>query len=369
MNEYHGERLKVARLLLGLTQEQTSSVTGVSQAAISSLEHGVWSLAGEVAARLAAGLELPVEFFAVLPGVVAPSGLNFRKLAGSAVRATSQLAAQYGEAARIAESLLDRAQHPATALPVIDGYAAPQTIEEVAADLRSTMALKVDEPIRNLTRAVERLGVAVMPLQGLDTRWTGHDGVSGPWSRFAVVGSVQSDHGDRNRFSLAHEIGHLVLHSKRRGDSDRARETEAMRFAGALLLPEPTAAHEISESLSLNGYVRLKAKFGVSIAALVRRGFDLDLISQRRYRSLNVQMSSKGWRKAEPVEVGIERPALAWKLLTKLYSVGDPYDRFAPDIGAASRLLRVWIPERENTAPTGGRGRRLATVTPIRRAS
>lgn len=67
-----------------------------------------------------------------------------------------------------------------------------------------------------------------------------------------------------------------------------------MRFAGAFLYPAAVARADISETVSLNGCVRLKAKWGTSIQLLIRRSSDLDLISPARYRSLSIQVSSRG---------------------------------------------------------------------------
>lgn len=89
-----------------------------------------------------------------------------------------------------------------------------------------------------------------------------------------------------------------------------------MRFAGAFLFPKHAALQELSATLNLNGYARIKAKWGLSIQALVRRALDLGIVSRERYRSLMVQISGQV-RTQKPVKVGIEKPAMMWTLLTR----------------------------------------------------
>ena len=64
----------------------------------------------------------------------------------------------------------------------------------------------------------------------------------------------------------------------------------------------------IAPDFTLESYARLKAKWGVSIQALVRRARDLAIIDYNRYRSLMIQISSRGWRKNEPVHIPVEMP-------------------------------------------------------------
>ena len=73
-------------------------------------------------------------------------------------------------------------------------------------------------------------------------------------------------------------------------------EGEANRFAAALLVPKDRAETDISERLSLMGFARLKATWGVSIQTLIMRGSTLGLIGEVRKRSLFVQLSQQGWR-------------------------------------------------------------------------
>ena len=83
---------------------------------------------------------------------------------------------------------------------------------------------------------------------------------------------------DRARFSLAHELGHLVMHECPLGDVER----EADRFAAELLMPAREIGPEFPSSISLKTLVPLKARWRISIRALVYRACNLGLISKQR---------------------------------------------------------------------------------------
>ena len=111
--------------------------------------------------------------------------------------------------------------------------------------------------------------------------------------------------GDRFRFSLAHELGHMILHSI--PDDETKIEDQAHRFAAAFLMPSA----EIKPYLvapKLSSLARVKAFWKVSIKALIKRAHDLHLITDNQYRWLNVQYS-KAFKTGEPIPVERERPS------------------------------------------------------------
>ena len=112
------------------------------------------------------------------------------------------------------------------------------------------------------------------------------------WGDFTGAG------GDRQRFTLAHEICHLVLHSRRRHVKNP--EAEANRFAAALLVPRNRAEEMFAEEVTLGDLRQMKVRWGISIQALIMRAANLALMDEKRKASLFKQLSSRGWRKNEP---------------------------------------------------------------------
>ena len=99
-------------------------------------------------------------------------------------------------------------------------------------------------------RSAERAGAAVAPLVrlGMDhPAFDGHSGMSRSTPKSTLVMYTPSTAGDRQRFTVAHELGHLKLHLARTVSDERACEKEAHRFAGAFLYPRQAAEHDIPE--------------------------------------------------------------------------------------------------------------------------
>lgn len=345
-----GERLRVLRELLGLTQADLAEAAGVSQAWVSSVETGSRTATEDGLAAIAEATGTPASFFYARPSSVPLDSLRFRKLASASQKTTNRIHAFYGESFRVTEDLLKSEKYPPPPLP----YATRSEItlddvEEFATATRESLRLAPDKPIPHLTRALERTGIAVSPiaLPDLDGEKqpvaTGHFGVS-YWAGIgepALIGYFPGQQGDRDRFTLAHELGHCVLHTFR--PRPEYAETEANRFATALLVPRQRVLEDISDSLQLRDYARLKATWGVSIQALIMRGCDLGVVSEMRKRSLFVQLSAKGWRKSEPVKVGQEEPLLLWTLLTRRFGP-RPYIPAAEKLAIHPAVLRSIAP-------------------------
>jgi Zn-dependent peptidase ImmA (M78 family) len=117
--------------------------------------------------------------------------------------------------------------------------------------------------------------------------------------------------GERQRMTTAHEIGHLILHSTPTPDA----EDEADRFAAAFLMPEDDIRSDLCPPLNFGKLAELKARWKVSMQALVVRAKKLGLISAYVYGDLFRQFGARGWRKHEPLPIHRETPGLLEDLL------------------------------------------------------
>lgn len=115
---------------------------------------------------------------------------------------------------------------------------------------------------------------------------------------------------DRCRFSIAHELGHLMMDC--RTVSPKEEEKLANRFAGAFLVPSEVAKQELGEKrkrLDIEELKLLKTKHGLSMLGWVHRAYDLDIIDKGHFNTLYKLFVSRGWRKTEPsAYVGHETP-------------------------------------------------------------
>ncbi|WP_228032310.1 ImmA/IrrE family metallo-endopeptidase [Mycolicibacterium sp. P9-22] len=343
-----GARLIDLRELLQLTQKDLAGMSGIPQSTISDVERGDREPTTAVLATICAAVRMPLSFFEFPGAPTDPAAVHFRKMAGAGVKATRSALRYFEELQRITDRLMESSDRPLIRLRPVEGQVTGADIEQIAAEARDELGVPHTQPVRHVMRSVERAGTAIAPLVRLGLEhpaFDGHSGMSRLTSRSALVMYTPTTAGDRQRFTVAHELGHLKLHVSREVSDERTREKEAHRFAGAFLYPRTIAENDISESLSLNGYARIKARWGVAIQALIQRGRDLRLISPDRHRSLMIQVSSRGWRKNEPVEVGVEQPILLWRLLSSKYGE-SPYMAASFDFGIAPELLELWIPNR-----------------------
>lgn len=325
----HGDRVRQARELRDLTQTELGFRLGVDQSTIALIESGLRQPSAGVVAGISLQTGFPVSFFRQGPPPQFSLGsLLFRAQRSTSARQRMQ-ALRYGEiifesSARLAERLIATTH---LRLPRLD---TGETPERAAQLTRSAFGLGPDRPVPHLTNLVERSGVVVL---ALPTRLPKRDAFSG-WTESApvtpFVALSKGVPGDRMRYSLAHELGHLVMHSTLKG-SVEAVEREANRFAAEFLMPGDGIRQEVLAPVTLTTLAELKPRWGAAMQALALRARDLGIITTGQCAYLFRQMAMRGWRTNEPVRLVPEKPRAFRKMAELLY--GDPIDisRLAAD--------------------------------------
>jgi len=196
-----------------------------------------------------------------------------------------------------------------------------QDAEEAANSLRKHWHLG-DQPIESVTTAIEDSGGIVVESGSDEDAFDGLSGWVNEKVPVVVVSGAVSD--DRRRFSLAHELGHLCMDVY--DAHARAEEKLAHRFAAAFLVTASTARRELGERrrhVDLRELAMLKQKHGLSMQAWILRAADLSIIDESHARTLFTEMSSRGWRRVEPVEYeGQERPQKLRQLTVRALAEG-----------------------------------------------
>lgn len=346
-----GGRLVVLRELFGLRLADLSETLEVGAPFLSRVEQGHKQLPADVMLRAAAMYELPLTFFTIATPQIDDAVQTFKKTAKATIRDEKRVTRQHKEATRLFRTVSERSGYPATDFPSSDDYDVDD-IEALALIMRDHLGLDQEEPVLNAIRSVERSGVGVIDnLDDLQRARGDHTGISMP-HRDAVrplIAIVTPLEGAEKRFTVMHELGHLVMDAGI--DSPVARRRDAVekradRFARAMLLPSDAMAGHISPSMNLHAYLRIKATFGVRVDMIIKRGEELGLLDSHRAKSLYIQRSSAAWGKAEPVEVNSERPLLLKQALVKSFGA-HPAHLSSVDVGVASRWVRRWayLPE------------------------
>jgi Zn-dependent peptidase ImmA (M78 family) len=201
-------------------------------------------------------------------------------------------------------------------------------IERFASEVRAIGGLDSAIAVGNSVRTAERLGCLVLPL---DSELGRHLGLSMRVDGVPVIRISRSSEdpdlavpGDRQRFTVAHELGHLVLHhsiAQPNSPVEAAKlERQAHRFASAFLAPGDAILEDLDAlggRVTLTTLSSLKAKWGFAIKAFVVRFQQLGVIDDDHARSLYKQISARRWNKSEPVSVGNESAVWFSKALEK----------------------------------------------------
>jgi Zn-dependent peptidase ImmA (M78 family) len=211
-----------------------------------------------------------------------------------------------------------------------------EDIEQAAVKVRKDWGLGLG-PISNLVHLLETKGVLVFRLlsdcKKVDAFSLWHR------SRPFIFLNTEKGSGSRSRFDAAHELGHLVMHPEFL-PGDRLQEEQANRFASAFLLPRESFLPECPKRLIWPHFLELKQRWKVSLAALVRRARDLNVVSDDTYRRANVQLNKK-WGHNEPHEPEIERPTILPRTLALLTQTRLPMSDIAEQLHIHEADLRL----------------------------
>ncbi len=318
------EMLVVARLSRGISQVETAEQIGVSAGMLSKWENGVVEPPHERLRQLADALSYPTDLFYQPERVRGTDSICFhhRKRKSMPVRLLDQVEASMHLAQLQANRLL-RHLEVENSLEFLtldpDEHGGPQ---EVAQALRGYWRIPRG-PIRNMTTLVEAAGCVV---RFTDFRTRKLDGMSG-WGKgtppLFFINSLNPV--DRSRWTIAHELGHLVMHQSTITEGDP--ESEANAFAQEFLLP----GDEIKPALrrvSFSNLPSLKAKWRVSMKALIKTAEELSAIPPGRAKSLYVQYSRAGFNRGEPFPLEAEpssvlRDAVSVHLSQHGYTVAE----------------------------------------------
>lgn len=288
-----GEVLAVARRARGLTQNQLAGLAGVTQAALSRYESGMRAPDPGVTPRLAAALGVTADLLEhaerVQQGMAMEAHMRRRATAPPSVwkRLEADLNMLRFHTSRMFEQV---ALHAAEHIPSFD----PLEVTPSAAARMVRMQWRMPiGPVRSLTRWLESAGCLVV---SRDFETARVDGLS-QWAGATPVMLLNSrSPTDRLRLTMAHELGHLVLHSEHVGDDV---ESEATAFAAEFLMPADLIRPSL-RNLRIGQLRDLKQEWGVSMQALIERAFGLGLLSSSQRTTMYKTFSARGWRTVEP---------------------------------------------------------------------
>ena len=291
-----GQRIKQARKAGNLSMRELAERAQISPMAISKYERDQDTPSSGVLLRLAQSLDASIDFFfRPMTATVTLQAYRKHTVLGTKEQEAIQMRIQEWLERYLETEELFPDEHRAVTLPSYDVHSLDQ-VEDAAASLRQAWNLGLD-PIENMTQLLEDQGIKV----GLVGGFEHFDACTFLADSDPVIVSKADLPGDRQRFNLAHELGHLVLHLA--GDLDS--EGASHRFVGAFLVSAEAARFELGvrrSTLDMNELHLLKQKYGLSMQAWIFRARDLEIISPSMARQLFQQFRVSGWHRKEPGE-------------------------------------------------------------------
>jgi Zn-dependent peptidase ImmA (M78 family)/transcriptional regulator with XRE-family HTH domain len=352
--QFNPEALRMAREIRRLQKIELAAELGVTPSAITQFENGTVRPNAQTVGRMCMSLQFPASFFAdksVIPTVSAER-CHFRRLQSSSQTERRQMVAVSTIIARLIAYIDERIDLPVEQVTpyVVDRPYKLEEIENIACTLRRAWGLGLG-PIGNLVELLESKGIFVFRLLDDCERV---DAFSLFLERRPVIFlNTHKGSTSRSRFDAAHELGHLIMHTDCK-PGDPAQEDEANHFASSFLMPRETFLPECPHRLVWNHFRALKTRWGVSLAALVRRARDLGRISDHTYRRAYLQINQQGWRQAEPDEPPVEWPSILTQAFDLLAQSGVGFGDVASALSVSEKDLHRWayadfVPAAEQT--------------------
>lgn len=300
----------LARDYFGWSQLEFAERLGIAQSKLSKYENGPNPVSEEDLASMSRVTGFHREFFFLTETIygLGSSAIFNRKKKTVQVGVQRMIQSKFNVARFQVLRLLAPAEIEATQeLQQIDLDTVDGDPTEVARRVRHALRLPMG-PVFSVTRAIESAG-GIVALCNFGTRDIDavHLWATGEPPLFFMNAEAP---GDKHRWTLAHELGHAIMHRCAAGDV----EAQANAFAREFLMPASEIAPEL-RNLSLESLVHLKQRWRVSMAAIARCAYEIGVINKIRYQSFFKMLSRMGYRTNEPIQVEIERPTLIPQLV------------------------------------------------------
>lgn len=309
LQHFNGERLKEARIYRGLTVAELAEKLALQRQTVSMYENDkIKNPEYSTIKNMSDVLGFPIKFFLQESNINTKIGSTyFRALLTTTKKYRNQQVQKMNFLSTIYLFLSEYIEFPSFNFPSIAGEINP---ENAAETLREFWNLG-DKPIENIIYLVEQNGIIV---SRFDTETNDIDAFSqmidvNGESVYLIGYSKNKGTAARIHFDIAHELGHMLLHEWSEDietlskEEFRERENQAHLFASAFLLPREAFSRDVGVyANNLSYYVELKKKWKVSISAMIRRAYTLNLIDYSTYQNLMRKMQKEGIKKCEPLD-------------------------------------------------------------------
>jgi Zn-dependent peptidase ImmA (M78 family)/DNA-binding transcriptional regulator YiaG len=335
-------RLTMARELAGLRTSELAEAIGRGAGSVSRYESGRSVPSVPTLRRFAEILDVPPSFFAAgRPQLSLDTAhTHFRSLRAATAVQREQALAHVELLWEVTEQLDRIIELPTVDLGLSLGIPHGNPTD-TARRVRKSWDAPAG-PVVHLVRHLESRGVVVTRVSGVDSATI--DAFSASPHGRPVIALTHKGNPLRGRFSVAHELGHLLMHPDPSPGNSR-HEREANAFAAEFLMP----AAEIRDRLPVPGTVTalkdLADTYGVSTTALAYRGKDLGVYRDSTMRRILAECARLGWSTHEPVNANFagEQPELLPRAVQLAAEHGLPLSLLADRLHIGLPRLRTLI--------------------------
>ncbi|CAJ1313826.1 HTH cro/C1-type domain-containing protein [Paenibacillus nuruki] len=311
---YNSQLIVLGRESRTISQSELAKKLGFSQGKLSKIENGLIAITQEELDKISNALNYPNKFFQRDEKIygVGISEFFHRKKQAVPQRKLSTVYARLELRRMEIQTLLKSVELDEPALFHIDPEQYDNDIEKIAQITRASLRIP-NGPIRNVVDILEDAGAIVIPFDfegaNIDAICLNNPGVP------PLIFTNYDRTMDRIRFTLCHELGHIIMHRKPPSENIDI-ENQADRFASEFLIPTKEIAHSLT-GINLPKLAALKPYWRVSMNALLKKAIDLNKITERQSRYLWTQMSKAGYRTREPIELDLpfEKPSVIEEIL------------------------------------------------------
>lgn len=312
MAAYTGALIEFARNSKGISQSELAKrVSKLTQPILSKIEQGLIEVNDELLERISNELRIPTKFFQVATPSMISMDTFFRKRVSISQKENVKIETKLNLLGIAFDRLLKNVKLPNYSIKSMDMEFDFETPSEVAAETRRLMGLG-KMPIQNIFTVLEKNGIVAFEIDNLTDKFDGVSFVTNNQNVIVVINKNMPN--DRKRFTLAHELGHIVMHLSEPIPNWRKEmiDDEANEFANEFLFPSAEAELYLT-NLSLNKLGAIKKHWLISKQAIIYRS--KKYIKPETVKYLMIELSRQGERKNEKDPVSIDKPVLVDQVL------------------------------------------------------
>lgn len=319
--KFNGQRLKEALQFREKKMTELAEETGISKQSLSLYANDGNVPPFDNVIKIANALEFPTDFFMSQDLCTARTGNTyFRSQASATKKSRNAQKIKLEYVSKMYEVILNYMNVPELNIPDTSSINISEDVANVDSDQTIGEIEKLAKlvrkhwnlgngPIDNLQYILQSNGIVVTGFCDVDTdidAFSQQITLDGK-AVYIIALAIGSKPIERLRFDMAHELGHILMHTWGDDNEDvskdefNAREKQANMFASALLLPKETFSRSVSAyPTNIDYYFALKKKWKVSMQAMMYRARQLDLISMNQFQYMMRTMSKNGNRTHEP---------------------------------------------------------------------